>query len=264
MTNIALVTGAAQGIGLAIAKSLVSTGYKVFCTSRREVESDEITYMQMNLLNTQSILECAKQITDLGRLDVLINNAGNAIVGPLEKTSADDLRKQFEVNLFGIHTLITSLLPLLKESNGKIINIGSFGGRLALPYQVLYSSSKAALSIYTDGLRMELKQVGVEVSLIEPGDTHTNFDAGRIKAYKYNESEDPEAERAIRIMRESESKGVDPKVVVKAVMNAIKKNNPKPRYTTGPDAKLFGILQRFLPFTLQERLIMIMYKVPRK
>jgi len=133
---------------------------------------------------------------------------------------------------------------------------------LAVPYQTLYSASKAAVAMYSDGLRMELMRENIVVSCIEPGDTRTGFDTRRREVSEYSAGEVPE--RAINIMRQAEANGADPLKIAKLIHKLVRKGKAKPRYTTGPDATIIGVLQRFIPFSLQERGLMINYKVPRK
>lgn len=265
MKRVALITGASSGIGMATANMLAKKGYTVYGTSRKERENTEfITYLQLDVTDDASVKACVGKILEKEeRLDVLVNNAGNAIVGPLEKTSVEDIHKQMDTNLYGVHRMVLECLESLKRTDGYIVNIGSFGGRLALPFQTLYSMSKSAVAFYSDGLRMELSNTGVKVSLIEPGDTKTNFDSGRIPAKNYNPDVDKAAARSIEIMRESESKGVSPDKVAKVVVKIVGKKKPKPRYTTGIDAKIFGTLLRLLPYKTQEFVIKLMYEVNR-
>lgn len=260
MKKVILITGASSGIGRAVAENL-SEKHIVYGTSRKEQKHDEIRFLTLDVSEQESIDNCVRSIIEKeGRIDVLINNAGFAMVGPLLGMSIDNLQWQLDVNLLGVHRMISATIPHMK--NGYIINLGSFGGRMALPYQTPYSLSKAALAIYSDGLRMELHSRQISVSLIEPGDTKTEFDSGRVYCEGYNGNVD--ADRAIGIMRESEKNGVSPQKIVRVVNKILKSKNPKPRYTTGPDAKIFGFLQRFLPYTIQEKLIMMTYKIPKK
>ncbi len=265
MGKIALVTGARSGIGAAVAAMLLEKDYTVYGSSRSEQADCGINFVTMDVMDDRSVESALSSILAReGGVDVLVNNAGNAVVGPLAKSSADDLRKQLDVNLFGVHRVISALLPAMLERGGTIVNIGSLGGRLALPYQGLYSASKAALAMYTDALRMELFSSKVRVCLVEPGDTKTDFDDGRIPSELYDPDKDVAATRAIDIMRAAESKGSDARVVADAVWRAIEAKRPRPRYLTGPDAKGLGLLLRFLPHSVQERLLMMNYKVPRK
>jgi len=264
MNKVILLTGASSGIGKITAEYLTDLEYTVYGTSRKPEQVDNYEMLKLDVTDEESVKHCVEQVIEAeGRLDVLINNAGFGMAGPIAAASIEDVKHQFDTNLFGVHRMVQATLPYLREQDkSMIINIGSFGGRLAIPYQALYSASKAAVAMYSDGLRMELMRENIVVTCIEPGDTSTGFDTGRIDVENYEE--DPIAERALDIMRKAEHNGANPKGIAKTIGKLIKRGKAKPRYTTGPDATILGVVQRLLPFSLQERAIMINYKVPRK
>lgn len=263
---IVLLTGATGGIGRVTADYLSNKGYIVYGTSRKEQNDSVLPYhmLKLDVTNEESVSECVTSLLQKeGKIDCLINGAGFAYCGALSETTIDQMKEQFETNCFGIHRMVRAVLPhMLERQKGKIINIGSFGGRLGLPFQGLYSSSKAALAMYSDTLRMELKRKGITVSLVEPGDIATDFHEGR--KYAKNYDKDPVAIRAIEIMHKSEQNGTNPKKVAKKIHKIIKAKKPKPRYTIGSDAFWVGLLQRLLPFRIAEQGIMINYKIPCK
>lgn len=264
--HVILLTGATGGIGQITAHYLSNKGYIVYGTSRREQNDTDLPYhmLKLDVTDEESVSECVTSLLQKeGKIDCLINGAGFAYCGALSETTVDQMKEQFETNFFGTHRIIRSVLPhMLGRQQGKIINIGSFGGRLGLPFQGLYSSSKAALAMYSDTLRMELKRKGIAVSLVEPGDIATDFHEGR--KYVENYDKDPVAIRAIEIMHKSEQNGTNPLKVAKKIHKIIKAKRLKPRYTVGPDAFWVGLLQRLLPFSIAEQGIMINYKIPRK
>lgn len=264
MNKVILLTGASSGIGKVTADYLADQGYTVYGTSRNPDSVDNYSMIKLDVTNEDSVQTCVEQVIEAeGRLDVLINNAGFGMAGSIADASIDDVKRQFDTNVFGVHRMVQAALPYLRElDTAMIINIGSFGGRLAIPYQALYSASKAAVAMYSDGLRMELMRENIVVTCVEPGDTSTEFDTGRVEVQNYDN--DLVAERALDIMRKAEHNGADPKGIARTIAKLIKRGKAKPRYTTGPDAKALGVIQRFLPFTLQERAIMMNYKVPRK
>ncbi len=260
-----LVTGASKGIGFSIAKYLEAKNYFVIGTSRspdkaiKENPGIKFPLHALDLADENSISNFASEVGETyHEINVLINNAGNAVVGPLESMATEDLRKQFEVNFFGTHQLIVSLLPILRTQDlAKIINIGSFGGRVALPFQVPYSASKAALAIYSDGLGMELKDSGIQVSLIEPGDVKTRFHEGRHFTQGYYL--DPRAQKAVEIMRRDEENGFNPIKIAKRVEKIIKSRNPKPRYVVDWKYGTLARLLRILPTKLTNKIVAKMY-----
>lgn len=265
MSKVILLTGGSKGIGRVTAKYLHEQGYTVYGTSRQPTDEFDYPLLQLDVTDDESVQSCVEEIIQHeSRIDVLINNAGFGMAGPLAEASIDDIQWQFDTNVFGVHRMVRAVLPQMRsQESAMIINIGSFGGRLAVPYQALYSASKAAVAMYSDGLRMELMRDNIVVTCIEPGDTSSDFDTGRVGVSGYDDDEEI-AERALKIMREAEHNGTDPKKIAKTIGKIINRGKAKPRYTTGWDATILGVVQRFLPFSLQERAIMMNYKVPRK
>ncbi|MHA2089858.1 MAG: SDR family NAD(P)-dependent oxidoreductase [Candidatus Kariarchaeaceae archaeon] len=267
--QVVLITGASKGIGKSTAEYLKNKGYTVYGTSRNPSklsETYEFPMLELDVNIDTSVESCVEQILEKeGKIDILVNNAGFTVVGPLADTSIDDMKMHFETNFFGIHRMVRAVLPILqKQSSGKIISMGSFAGRFGNAFQSLYSASKSALAMYSDALRVELFTSGVKVSLVEPGDIKTDFDDGRILAQDFKPEENEVAQRALEIMKKGEMNGASPIKVAKMVHKIIKSKRPKPRYTVGFDAKFFGTLNRLLPYTLQERVNMMYYKIPRK
>lgn len=266
MQKVILLTGGSKGIGRATASLLHKQGHIVFGTSRQPDDRYDYPLLKLDVTEETSVRECVQEVIDSqGRIDVLINNAGFGMAGPLADATIEDMKWQFDTNIFGIHRMVRAVLPQMRtQDKGMIINIGSFGGRLAIPYQALYSASKAAVSMYSDGLRMELMRENIVVTCIEPGDTRSEFDTGRVDVSDYVPENNEIAEQALEIMRKAEHNGTDPVKIAKTIAKIIRRGKAKPRYTTGLDATLLGVVQRFLPYTLQERAIMMNYKVPRK
>ncbi|MHA1447027.1 MAG: SDR family oxidoreductase [Candidatus Heimdallarchaeaceae archaeon] len=264
--EVVLLTGASGGIGTVTAELLLSKGYKVYGTTRNLNNAPKTPYnqLQLEVTDEDSVKECVLEVMNKeGKIDILINNAGYALCGALKDLSIDLLRDNFEINLFGVHRMVREVIPImLKQNKGKIINVGSFGGRLGIPFQGGYSSVKAALAVYTDALKIELMRDNIKVSLIEPGDTQTDFNAGR----KYTEGfeNDPDAQRAVEIMRKAEQKGTKPEKVAKTILRAVKAKRPKPRYTRGPDTKFFGTLIRLMPYTIHSLIARLYYGVPKR
>ena len=264
--EVVLLTGASGGIGTVTAELLLSKGYKVYGTTRNLNSAPKTPYNQLQLDVTEedSVKECVLEVMNKeGRIDILINNAGYALCGALKDQSIDLFRDNFETNFFGVHRMVREVIPImLKQNKGKIINVGSFGGRFGLPFQGSYSAVKAALDVYTEALKIELLRDNVEVSLIEPGDTRTDFNAGR----KFSEGfeNDSDAQRAVKIMREAEQKGTKPEKVAKTILKAVNAKHPKPRYTRGFQPLFFGTLMRLLPYTLQLLVSRMYYSVPKR
>ena len=270
MKSVVLITGVSSGIGKATAKLLYSKGYVIYGTSRhypeKLVEKDKNFFqVQLDVNDSQSVQKCVQNIIDKEKqLDIIINNAGFGYVSPLMFGTVEQAKNQFETNFFGAIRVIEQVLPqMISQKNGKIINIGSIAGRIAIPYQGLYSASKSALASYSDALRMECKKYNIGVSLIEPGDTSTEFDTRRVIV----EAPEPIQEEmltALNIMRKAEHDGRNPEKVAKLIYKAIKSKRPKSRYTSGIDAKLVNYGTRLFPKGLVDKLITSNYKVSGK
>jgi len=258
-----LVIGARKGIGKVTAEYLCQKGFTVIGTSRSPPQSPKAAYkfVQLDITDDASVKVSIEQVwSETGGIDVVVNNAGFSVCGALLSTTVEEMRQQFETNLFGFHRVVREIVPrMIDRGKGLVIHLGSIGGRLAIPYQSLYSASKAALAIYTDALRMELSDTNVKFALVEPGDTRTDFHAGRHFVAGFEK--DPKAVRAIEIMHKSEQKGDDPLKVAKTIYKIIKTKNPKPRYTVGFQAKWVSLALRLVPFILVEKFTKDEYKV---
>ncbi len=264
--KVVLITGATGGIGSATAELLHDKGYRVYGTTRNLDSAPKTPYnfIQLDVIDESSVKECVKEImTKEGKIDVLINNASYSLCGALKDITTAELKEQFDTNFFGVHRMISEVVPIMIEQNeGRIINIGTFGGRIGLPFQGAYSATKAALAVYTGSLKIELLRDNLKVALIEPDDTKTDFHSGRRFSKGYNQ--DLDAQRAVEIMYKSEQSGMSPKKIAKTVLKAIRSKNPKPRYTKGPEAFFFDLLLRIVPFRLYVPIARLYYKVPKK
>jgi len=264
--QIVLFTGASGGIGTVTTQLLLDKGYTVYGTTRNLDNSIKTPYhnLQLDVHDDTSVHNCVQEVIKKeGKIDILVNNAGYGLCGAIKDLTTDQIKENFETNIFGTHRMVREVVPyMIKHGKGRIINIGSFGGRLGLPFQGIYSASKAALAIYSDALKIELLRDNIQVSLVEPGDIQTDFNAGRKFAKGYEN--DLDAKRAIKIMHESEQKGTKPEKVAKTILRAIKAKRPKPRYTRGPDTKIFGTLMRLFPYTIHSLVARLYYGVPKK
>ncbi|NNL03525.1 MAG: SDR family oxidoreductase, partial [Eudoraea sp.] len=182
--KIVLITGGSSGIGRSIGVYLQSKGYKVYGTTRNLKNYPGFTDFQLLELDVRDNNSIVKAINNLiaqeGFVDVLINNAGVGITGPIEETPEVEIKKVFDTNFNGPINALRAVLPQMREQNsGLIINITSIAGYMGLPYRGIYSSSKGALSLMTEALRMETKNFGVHITNLAPGDFATNIAAGR-------------------------------------------------------------------------------------
>lgn len=252
--KVALITGASSGIGRAIYLQLVDMGYKVYGTSRRidKGEMKSVDGGTMVYLDVNDELSTKETITSIyqkeGRLDALINNAGYGIAGSIEDTSYEEAMAQFDTNFFGVMRTIRYATKYLVETKGIIINISSVAGLLSIPFQSMYTASKAALEALSETLRMELRHDGVRVCLVEPGDTKTSFTDNRIWAQNAKDSRYKERlEASIEKMEKDERNGTAPENVAKIVCRVIKMKNPPIRKVVGFSYQLLVFLKRLMP-----------------
>ncbi len=265
--KVVLITGATGGIGSVTADLLHDRGYKVYGTTRNlnSAAKTKFELVELDVTNDESVNRCVNHIiSSEGKIDVLINNAGYSRCGSVTYLSTKDFQDQFDTNFFGVHRMVSSILPgMIERGEGKIINIGTLGGRAGMPYQAPYSSTKAALAIYTDTMRMELQKDNIKVSLVEPGDIKTDFQSGRTFAKGYEEDET--AQQLIALYHDNEMKGTPPRNVAKQIHKIIRKKNPKPRYLVGfLQSFLVGFLFRLLPISVQVAGLVWYFKMPRK
>ncbi|MBR3539577.1 MAG: SDR family oxidoreductase [Eubacterium sp.] len=255
-----LVTGASSGIGKVTAELFARGGYEVFGVSRslkpesrRYKNGGILRTMPMDVTNDQSV---QRVIDRIGALDVVILAAGMGIAGSCEEVPVEMAREQMEVNYFGILRVVSAILPAMrKQTYGRIIIIGSVGGRVAIPMQSHYSSSKFALEAYSDALRLELKPFGIDVSLIEPGDTRTGFTDNRKLFLPENSPYRETALHAVGVMENDERNGAAPETVARSVLRTARSDHPKAQVVVGIRYKMLNQLIRHVPDRLREYLV---------
>lgn len=239
MGKVILVTGASSGLGLATAKALAAQGHTVYGTSRdvKRITGVSFTPLQMDVTDDASVKAAVTQILkDQGHIDVLVNNAGNGITGPLYAMPVDAAKKQFEVNFFGVVRVTSAVVPsMIEHQQGLVINISSLAGLFGLPYQGLYSASKFAIQGYSESLRMELQNTGVRVTVLNPGDFKTDFTGNREKlAFTLNNDKlKGEFEAAIAAMEKDESIGASPDKLAAKICSIVSKSKPAHSYLVG-------------------------------
>src|SRR6478736_1316416 len=186
MSKVVLITGGSSGIGKSIGNFLHQKGFTVYGTSRNpeKVTGSVFPLVALDVRNSESIKSAVAEVIGLsGRIDVLINNAGVGITGPLEEIPASEIKNNFETNLFGPIEMMKAVLPQMRsQKSGLIINVTSIAGYMGLPYRGVYSASKGALELITEALRMEVKSFGINITNVAPGDFATNIAAGRFHA----------------------------------------------------------------------------------
>lgn len=260
MSKVILVTGASSGLGSAIASRLASSGNTVFGTSRRPGNATHAFQMlAMDVQDEKSVQNgIDKIIQEHGRLDVLINNAGLGIAGPIEHLDIDTVKNAFETNFFGVLRTSQAALPHLRVSKGLILNISSIGSKFGLPYRAAYCATKGALNMLTETLRMETKQFGVRATSILAGDMKTAINNNRLTTDVSKDS--PYYDNYTKVY-EGIDKDVDSGVTVEYVaekINSIVNSNKINRYYAigKPLQKLSLVIKTILPHRLFEKIIM--------
>ncbi len=267
MSKVVLITGASSGIGKAIGEFLFHKGYTVYGTSRNPDKIVNLVFplIALDVRNAESIQHAVQKIISISkRIDVVINNAGVGITGPIEETPTDEMRNNFETNFFGPIEVMKAVLPQMREQkSGLIINITSIAGYMGLPYRGIYSASKGALELVTEAISMEAKSFGVNIVSIAPGDFATNIAAGRYHAPVIKDSAYETAYGSIlKEMDEHVDSGGNPDEMAMAIYQIINAKNPKLHYKEGAFMQKFSIvLKRILPDRIYESMLMNHYKL---
>jgi len=267
MHKVVLITGGSSGIGKAVGELLLQKGCTVYGTSRNpdRISNSLFPLLMLDVRNTVSIQKTVAEIIEKsGRVDVVINNAGVGITGPVEETPIEEIKNNFETNLFGPIEVMKAVLPVMREQkSGMIINITSIAGYMGLPYRGIYSSSKAALEIITESISMEVKSFGINVVNVAPGDFATNIASGRYHApvIKGSAYEIP-YKNTLKQMNEHVDTGSNPNEMAFAIYQIINEKNPKGHYKIGSFMQRFSIvLKRILPDRIYEKMLMNHYKL---
>ncbi len=263
--RIVLVTGASSGIGRATAIRFAEAGHVVYGTSRRQMEVPGIRMLSMDVRSENDVMSgIGRIVSEQGRIDILILNAGMGIAGAIEDTSIGEAQAQFDTNYFGALRVIRAALPILRaQRSGSIIGVSSVAAPLAIPFQAGYSATKAALEATLTALRGEVGPFGIRVSSVQPGDTKTGFTDARRPA----QAAAPSAanayrerfERSIRRMERDERNGVSPDKVAKAIVKTALSPNPPVRRTVGAGYTLLLFMRNLLPERLVTFLVNRLY-----
>ena len=267
MNKVVLITGGSSGIGKSIGEFLHQKGFVVYGTSRNpeKISNSIFPLVALDVRDKQSIVNCvAEVIQKAGRLDVVINNAGVGITGPIEEIPTEEIKNNFETNLFGPIEVMKAVLPQMRlQQSGLIINVTSIAGYMGLPFRGVYSASKGALELITEALRMEVKSFGIHITNVAPGDFATNIAAGRyhapvIKGSAYEMTYG----KSLKEMDNHVDSGSNPNEMARAIFAIIQNENPKIHYKVGAFMQKFSIvLKRILPDKMYERMLMNHYKL---
>lgn len=263
---IVLITGISSGFGRAMAAQLSAEGNKVYGTYRHcEDFLPEVEYIKADVTSDKDVESVVKKVIDTeGCIDVFINNAGMGYGGPLEFASIEEARNQMDVNWLGMVRFLHYILPEMRERHsGKIICFSSIGGLMGLPFQGLYSASKFAMEGYCEALRLELKDTGIKVVIIEPGDFCTSFTARR-------QSSDcpgvhaayPKYAASLAGIEHDEQTGLKPEYLAKKIARIVKSGHPAYHYViASPIQKLSVFAKRLLPSRWFAAILGMYYKL---
>jgi len=257
MKKIILITGASSGIGKTTALDLLKEGHIVYGAARRVDKMQDIVKaggfsLELDVTKEEQIQNAIKTIISAhGRIDVLINNAGFGMYGAMEDTSLDDARYQFEVNVFGLARVTQLVLPHMRaEKSGRIINVSSMAGKVYMPFGAWYHGTKHCIEGWSDCLRVELKQFGIDVVIIEPGIIETEFDDVMLEPMLQRSGNGPYSDMAHKIA-EATKKNYTPgnasptSVISNLIVKAIKAKRPRTRYAAGKLAKPIMFIRKY-------------------
>ena len=266
--QVVLITGGSSGIGKSIGHYLHSKGLKVYGTTRDTSKYPNFKVfelLQLEVSDRDSIHSAAHAVIEKeGRLDVLINNAGVGITGPVEETPGDEIQKAFDINFHGPIRVAKAVLPQMRsQGSGLILNITSIAGYMGLPYRGIYSASKSALTMVSEALRLEVKDFGIDVVTLAPGDFATNIASGRYHAATGDSSPYHKVyERILTMINADVNSAEDPTSVAHKVFEIIGKSNPGVHYKVGNRLQRFSVvLKGILPNKTYEKLLLKHYKL---
>lgn len=266
--KIVLITGASSGIGKAIAEHLSGKGHTVFGTSRdvkKATAKMGFEMIDLDVTKPDSIQKAVGYVIEKsGRIDVLVNNAGMGIAGPLEEIPEVEIKRVFETNLFGPINVMKAALPhMRKQGDGLIVNITSIAGYMGLPFRGVYSATKGALELVTESVNMEVKSQGIRVVNLAPGDFATNIASGRYHAPLQEDSPYfATYKTSLEMMNAHVDSGADPKKIALLVEQIMSDNNPRIHYKAAGMMEKFGIvLKRILPDKVYEKMLMKHFKL---
>ena len=274
--KVAIVTGSSSGIGYETALILARNGFRTYATMRNLEKATAISDMakreklqlytiELDVTNEKSVNQAIKTIkSDAGRIDVLVNNAGYGLTGSLEDLSMNEIKAQYETNVFGLIRVTQEVLPIMREQkSGIIVNISSIGGKMAMPLSSPYIGTKFAVEGLSESIAYDLEPFGIKVVIIEPGAIKTNFGTGMVVAEKNLNASSPYFKGMQQLQGTLNSllkNGSLPSKVAEVILNAITTPNPNLRYTVGDDAALLTQKRKELPDSEFQKFVLGFFK----
>lgn len=261
MNKVVVITGASSGIGLACAVEFAGLQNKVYCLSRTAPKNANINFIKCDVTNRSEIENAFLEIEkNEGKIDIVINNAGMGISGAVEFEPQEDIDKIIDINFNGMVKVSAVALSYLRKSNGTLLVVSSLASEFPIPFQALYSATKAAVQNFSMALANEVRPYNVKVCCILPGDVKTDFTKNRVKAPDKNENVySQRVARSVKRMEKDEQSGLLPKVIAKKIVKVANKKNPPVCFTVGFKYKLFRAVKRLVPTKLFNKILYLMY-----
>lgn len=274
--KVVLVTGCSTGIGRAAVARLAEAGFLVVATARKASDIADLAQpgrVETAVLDVTKAADRERVVADVvarhGRVDALVNNAGFGAVAAAEETTPDLMRRLFDTNVFGLHELTRLVLPQMRrQGSGRVVNVSSVSGHIAVPLMSAYCATKFALRALTLAMDVEVRPLGLRAVLVEPGFVKTRFGARSTQetlATVADRDASPYAAFHARwAARRSGSHGVDPAVIARSIVHACGARRPRLHYFTPMHAKVLNLLKRWLPDALFSRGLAKVFRTPAK
>jgi short-subunit dehydrogenase len=249
---VALVTGAYSGLGKSAALGLVNAGFDVVGTSRSTgglVPREGVTFFDLDVTSDESVALLVKRVVgQVGRIDVLVNNAGMGLSGAAEENSIVQAQRLFDINVFGVARMTNAVLPHMRaQGSGRIVNISSVFGFMPSPYMAMYGATKHALEGYSESVDHEVREHGIRVTLVEPAGTRTGFDDNSPPPQNPLDAYALQGKTVAQVLAEAVNDGDDPAAVAKVIVAAASDRKPKLRYTVPGRSRQLSTMRRFVP-----------------
>jgi NAD(P)-dependent dehydrogenase (short-subunit alcohol dehydrogenase family) len=251
--KVAVVTGSSSGIGYETSIVLAKDGFTTYATMRNlqkgndirsvaDKEKLQLKIIQLDVTKDQSVTNTvASVMSESGRIDVLVNNAGYGLAGAFEDLSLDEIKQQYETNFFGVFRVTQAIIPIMrKQKSGVIVNVSSGAGRFGYPGGSAYVSTKFALEGLSESISYELNPFGIKVILVEPGVIRTNFESGMVKAKRSRESSSAYygmTQKMDKVFSQLMQNSSPPSLVANVILHAVKSESPNFRYLAGKDVE---------------------------
>ena len=261
MSKVCVITGGTSGIGKCTAQAMLEKGYTIYELSRRAQGIEGLHHIVADVTDEQTLTAAINEILQReDHIDVVINNAGFGISGAVEFTKTEDAQHQLDVNFFGMVRMNRQVLPIMrKQGYGRIVNLSSVAGAIAIPFQTYYSASKAAINSYTMALANEVKPFGIQVCCVQPGDIRTGFTAAREKNQLGDDIYGGRIARSVAGMERDEQTGMAPEKAGAFIAHVATRKGSKPVNTIGLQYQFFCFLAKVLPAKALNYLVGLIY-----